>query len=75
MKGMKKELVIKMVISDGVTLGSIVHKEGFKDDLDSSFQIVGMLQKLVRDEQDKLDNKLRLDKKFIIDGEGNTDGF
>jgi hypothetical protein len=69
---MRKELIIKIII-DGDNVGSIIHKSGFKDDVSSKYEIIGILNKIIFDEQLKLDNKLKLKKDFIIKAPLDTD--
>ena len=62
---MKKELIIKIII-DGDNVGSIIHKSGFKDDISSKYEVIGILNKIIFDEQSKLNNKLKVKKDFTI---------
>jgi len=62
---MKKELIIKIII-DGDNVGSIVHKSGFKDDIGSKYEVIGILNKILFDEQLKLNDKLKVEKNFTI---------
>ena len=62
---MKKELIIKIII-DGDNVGSIVHKSGFKDDIGSKYEVIGILNKILFDEQLKLNEKLKVEKNFTI---------
>jgi hypothetical protein len=69
---MRKELIIKIII-EGDNVGSIIHKSGFKDDVNSKYEVIGILNKIIFDEQLKLDNKLKLKKDFIIKTPLDTD--
>jgi hypothetical protein len=62
---MKKEINIHVVI-EGNKLGSVIQKSGYADDLSSSFEVTGILQKLLHDEQTKLDEKLKTEKTFSV---------
>ena len=62
---MKKELIIKIII-EGDNVGSIIHKSGFKDDISSKYEVIGILNKIIFDEQLKINNKLKVKKDFII---------
>ena len=62
---MKKEITIKIVI-EGDTIGSIISKSGFVDDISSKFEIIGILNRLITEEQTKLDNKLKVHKNYIF---------
>jgi hypothetical protein len=62
---MKKELIIKIII-EGDNVGSIIHKSGFKDDISSKYEVIGILNKIIFDEQSKLNNKLKIKKDFTI---------
>lgn len=73
---MKKELVIKYVIDEDNKLsGSIIHKGGFKDDISSSHMIIGILYKLLSDEQAKLDSKFIIQSDVAIHNPRNEDGI
>jgi hypothetical protein len=71
---MKKELIIKVVIVND-QIGAVVSRSGFPDTLSSSFEIVGVLQKLVKDEQEKLDKKLKTQQSFTVKEPINQDGI
>jgi len=62
---LKKEITIKIVI-EGDKIGSIIHKSGFKNDISSNFEILGILNKLILDEQLKLSNKLKIEQNYIF---------
>lgn len=62
---MKKEIYIKIVV-EGDKIGSIIHKSGFKDDISSKFEVIGILHKVVSDEQAKLDDKLKVQTNYTI---------
>ena len=62
---MKKELLIKVVIEDG-KIGSIIQKIGFKDDVSSKLEIIGILNKLLMNEQQKMDNNMSLLQEYNI---------
>ena len=62
---MTKEIIIKIVI-EGDKIGSIIHKSGFKDDISSKFEIIGVLNKIISDEQLKLDSKLKLEQNYTF---------
>jgi hypothetical protein len=62
---LRKEIIIKIII-EGDKIGSIIHKSGFNDDISSKFEVIGILRKIISDEQLKLDNKLKVEKNFII---------
>jgi len=62
---MRKELIIKIII-EGDNVGSIIHKSGFKDDISSKYEVIGILNKIIFDEQSKLNNKLKVKKDFTI---------
>lgn len=62
---MRKEIIIKIVIEED-KIGSIIHKSGFKDDVSSKFEVIGILNKVVADEQAKLDDKLKVQTNYII---------
>jgi hypothetical protein len=61
------------MVIDGETLGTIINKTGFKDDVESSLQIIGMLGKLIDDEKQRMQEKLTGVKKYTIDNKGNID--
>ena len=52
-----KELTIKVVIKDNEIL-SIMKKSGFNGTIDSDFEIIGILSKLLRTAQTRLDSKI-----------------
>jgi len=52
-----KEITIKIVVRDKDIL-SIIRKSGFNDTIDSDFEVIGILSKLVRDAQAKYDKKM-----------------
>lgn len=62
---MKKEIYIKIVIDED-KIGSIIHKSGFKNDISSKFEVIGILHKIVADEQAKLDDRLKVEKNYSI---------
>jgi hypothetical protein len=62
---LRKEIIIKIVIEED-KIGSIIHKSGFKDDVSSKFEVIGILNKVVADEQAKLDDKLKVQTNYII---------
>ena len=62
---MRKEIIIKIII-EGDKIGSIIHKSGFKGDIDSKFEVIGILSKVIHDEQEKLNEKLKTEKNYII---------
>ena len=69
---MKKEITIKIVI-DGDTIGSIISKSGFVDDISSKFEIIGILNRLITEEQTKLDDKLKVHQNYIFKETLNND--
>ena len=69
---MKKEITIKIVI-DGDTIGSIISKSGFVDDISSKFEIIGILNRLIAEEQKKLDDKLKVHQNYIFKETLNND--
>jgi len=62
---MKKEILIKIVI-DNDKIGSIIQKSGFVDDISSTFEFIGILNKVIHDEQSKLDERLKVEQKYLI---------
>ena len=62
---MRKELIIKIIIDED-NVGSIIHKSGFKDDVDSKYEVIGILNKILFDEQLKLNDKLKVKKNFTV---------
>jgi len=62
---MKKEMLIRIVIDDN-KIGSIIQKSGFTDDINSTFEFIGILNKVIHDEQTKLDDKLKVEQKYLI---------
>lgn len=69
---MKKEITIKIVI-EGDTIGSIISKSGFVDDISSKFEIIGILNRLITEEQTKLDDKLKVHQNYIFKETLNND--
>ena len=69
---MKKEITIKIVI-EGDTIGSIISKSGFVDDISSKFEIIGILNRLIAEEQKKLDDKLKVHQNYIFKETLNND--
>jgi len=53
-------------VIEGDTIGSIISKSGFVDDISSKFEIIGILNRLITEEQTKLDNKLKVHKNYIF---------
>jgi hypothetical protein len=70
---MKKEIIIRMMY-EGNDFSSIVHRSGFQDNISSSFEIIGMLSKLLQDEQTKLNEKLKTKINYSIKEPINKDG-
>jgi hypothetical protein len=62
---LRKEIIIKVVI-EGDKIGSIIHKSGFKDDISSKFEVIGILNKVMADEQAKLDDKLKVQTNYTV---------
>lgn len=62
---MRKEIIIKIVV-EGDKIGSIIHKSGFKNDISSKFEVIGILNKVVSDEQAKLDDKLKVQTNYTV---------
>jgi len=62
---MKKEILLRIVI-DGDRIGSIIQRNGFDDSLSSAFEVLGILQKVVKDEQEKIDKKLEVTTDYTI---------
>lgn len=62
---MRKEIIIRIIV-EGNKIGSMIHKSGFKDDISSNFEVIGILEKIISDEQSKLDNKLKIEQNYII---------
>ena len=62
---MRKEIFIKIVI-DGDKIGSIIQKTGFTESISSRFEIMGILNKVVSDEQLKMNNKLNIEQNYNI---------
>lgn len=60
---MKKEINIKIVIKEN-QIGSIIQKVGFEDSISSKLEVIGMLTKVLIDEQIKLNNELNVGKKY-----------
>ena len=71
---MKKEIIIKIVI-EGDTYGSIIHRSGFPDNISASFETIGILTKLLQEEQAKLDKKLKTERNYTIKEPYNKDGI
>ena len=62
---MKKEILMRVVI-EGNQIGCVIQKNGFDESLSSSFEVLGILQKVVRDEQEKIDRKLEVQTDYTI---------
>ena len=62
---MKKEIFIRVVI-EGDKIGSIIHKSGFRDDISSKLEVIGILNKIITEEQAKLDDKLKVETNYTI---------
>jgi hypothetical protein len=62
---LRKEIIIKIVV-EGDKIGSIIHKSGFKNDISSKFEVIGILNKVVSDEQAKLDDKLKVQTNYTV---------
>mgnify|MGYP001300020664 CR=1 FL=1 len=62
---MKKEILLRVVI-DGQRIDSIIQKRGYDGSLSSSFEIIGILHKVVRDEQEKINNTLKVTNDISI---------
>jgi hypothetical protein len=60
---MKKEITIKIVINEN-KIGSIMQKSGFNDDISSMFEIIGILRRVVSDEELRLNQKLTIERNF-----------
>jgi len=54
------------IIIDEDKIGSIIYKSGFKNDIGSKFEVIGILHKVVSDEQAKLDDKLKVQTNYTI---------
>lgn len=64
-KIMKKEIILKVVV-DGEHIATAMQKNGFDSSLNSSFEIIGILQKILDDEKIKLEQKLRTTKDITV---------
>ena len=62
---MKKEFLLRVVI-DGDRIGTVLQKNGFDESLSSSFEVIGILQKVVNDEQSKIDKKLDVRTNYTV---------
>ena len=62
---MKKEIILRVII-DGGTIATAIQKNGFDESLNSSFEINGILQKIVDDEKDKLNQKLKTTNDYTV---------
>jgi len=51
-----KELIIQVKINENQT-ATIIKKNGFDNNVSTNFEIIGILQNLIKIEQDKLDAK------------------
>ena len=58
---------------EGDTIGSIISKSGFVDDISSKFEIIGILNRLITEEQTKLDDKLKVHQNYIFKETLNND--
>lgn len=55
---LKKEIIIRyMIDEDNRVVNSIIYKKGFTNEITSQYAITGILHKILRDEEDRL-NKL-----------------
>lgn len=55
-----------MIDDDNKEVGSIVHKSGFRDELTSQYAVIGILHKLLIDEQANLNRMLKAKQDFDI---------
>jgi len=62
---MKKEIFLRVILDNG-TLATVIQKSGFDESLNSSFEINGILQKVIDDEKMKLNNKLHTTTDYTI---------
>jgi len=60
-----KKIIIGIVV-EGDRINSIIHKSGFQDNISSGFEFIGILNKLIADEQSKLNNKLKFKRGYTI---------
>jgi hypothetical protein len=54
---MKKEILLKVVVDDN-KIGYAIQKNGFEKSLSSSFEVLGILSKVLKDEQEKVEKSL-----------------
>jgi len=62
---MKKEILLRVII-EGNQIASVIQKIGFDDNLSSSFEIIGVLQKIITDEEEKINKKLKVSTDLSI---------
>jgi hypothetical protein len=63
---MRKEIIMKIVITDDEVVGSVIHKAGFKEGVCSKVEIAGWLMKIALDEHIKINEKLKVKTNYTI---------